>query len=317
MLTVKKTTELSRAEVEKINNLFNYVFKRNRNAQLFFDMFLNTFLGYSYHVLLYEGNELIGHHAGIPFIYNRDEEHFLVGLGLDSMTHPKHRDFFNVRDMFKACEEAMATDGCVLRIGFPNDNSYPILKKGFKYKDIGKLNTYFLPIKISGVKPNIKMLNPLSRLLSACIIGLSSFSRSKRVFSYKYGKDRSCFDDTRYKWFGGVDYCKIEVDGIKAYYKTQVQEGVKTLFILDVWPISKNGFDKIVRVIYKKEHKGIDMIIYVGHLPFTPMSLITMPHKFEPKHFNFTCKPLVKDYFDDSIYDINNWDVNLSNYDLL
>ena len=35
MLTVKKTTELSRAEVEKINNLFNYVFKRNRNAQLF------------------------------------------------------------------------------------------------------------------------------------------------------------------------------------------------------------------------------------------------------------------------------------------
>jgi hypothetical protein len=47
------------------------------------------------------------------------------------------------------------------------------------------------------------------------------------------------------------------------------------------------------------------------------MSLITMPHKYEPKHFNFTCKVLEKGYLDDSLYDINNWDVNLSNYDLL
>ena len=107
------------------------------------------------------------------------------------------------------------------------------------------------------------------------------------------------------------------MDGVKAYYKTQVQEGVKTLFILDVWPLSKCGFDKVVRAIYHKERKGLDMIMYVGHLPFVPLSLVKMPHKFEPKHFNFTCKPLVKDFFDESLYDISNWDVNLSNYDLL
>ena len=69
--------------------------------------------------------------------------------------------------------------------------------------------------------------------------------------------------------------------------------------------------------IYKKERKGIDMIIYVGNLPFTPIGLISVPHRLEPKHFNFTCKPLVKDFFDDSLYDIRNWEVNLSNYDLL
>ena len=59
------------------------------------------------------------------------------------------------------------------------------------------------------------------------------------------------------------------------------------------------------------------MIIYVGMLPFTPISLLTVPHRFEPKRFNFTCQPLIEDFFDDSLYDIRNWDVNLSSYDLL
>ena len=48
------------------------------------------------------------------------------------------------------------------------------------------------------------------------------------------------------------------------------------------------------------------MIIYVGNLPFTPIGLFSVPHRLEPKHFNFTCKPLVKDFFDDSLYDIRN-----------
>lgn len=317
MIVVKKTIDLTEQEYESIAELYNSIFHPRRTIKDFQEIYMNTPFGYSYNVLLYEENNLIGFHAGIPFYYRCNGVQFMAGLGIDTMTHPKHRDFFNVRDLIKACEEAMVADGCLLRVGFPNDKSYPILKKGLKYKDIGKMKTYFLPMNIGGIKPKLGMLDPLSQLFSACIIGLSAFSCSKKVFSFKYGKDRSCFDDTRYRWFGSIDYCTIEVYGIKAYYKKQVQEGVNTLFILDVWPISKNGFDKIVRTIYTKEHKGIDMIIYVGHLPFTPMSLVTMPHKFEPKHFNFTCKSLVKGYFDDSIYDINNWDVNLSNYDLL
>lgn len=317
MLVVKKTTELTDKEIDEILSMFNFIMHRDRKPAQFKELYFNTVFGYSYHVMLYEEGELIGFHSGIPFYYQKDGERFIAGLGLDTMTHPKHRDFFNVRDMFKACEEAMAAEGCVIRVGFPNDNSYPVLKKGFKYKDIGKMDTYFLPLKIGGVKPSLKVLNPLSQLFCRLLIAASHFSCSKSVHSFKYGKERKSFDEVRYKWFGAVDYKTIEVDGVKAYYKTQIQEGVKTLFILDVWPLSKCGFDKVVRAIYHKERKGLDMIMYVGHLPFVSLSLVKMPHKFEPKHFNFTCKPLVKDFFDESLYDISNWDVNLSNYDLL
>lgn len=54
-----------------------------------------------------------------------------------------------------------------------------------------------------------------------------------------------------------------------------------------------------------------------GDLDFVPVSLIKIPHRFEPKHFHFTCNLIDKSYFDDTLYDIKNWDVNLSSYDLV
>ncbi len=315
-IVIKKTTELSAQDFHLIHELFLSVFKRERTIQQFKDLYLNTPLGYAFHAMLFEGEELIGFHTGIPFYYQNDGKRFMAGLGIDTMTAEGHRDFFHVRDLFKACEEAMASENCLLRLGFPNDNSYPILKKGFKYKDIGKLDTYFLPVRVGGIKPSMKVLNPLSCLFAWGMVLFSRLSSSEKEYDFRYGKERKSFDVVRYKWFGG-NYQTVKVGSVTAHYKLQVQEGVRTAFLMDVYPLSKKMFDRVVRELYSRERKHIDLIMYVGHLPFTPMSLITMPHKYEPKHFNFTCKPLVNGVFDDSIYNINNWDVNLSNYDLL
>lgn len=315
-LTVKKTTELTSDDIAQINELYCPIFKHRRTEEEFKGLYLNTPLGYAYHAILKEDDEVIGFHSGIPFYYLNGSERFIAGLGINTMTAVGHRDFFNVRDMFAACENAMKDDGCVLRIGFPNDKSYPILKKGFKYKDIGKLDTYFLPIRIGGVKKSLRALNPFSKLFAWLIIQCSRLSNNKTLCNYQYQKDHSSFDVIRYKWFGG-DYQEIAIGATVAHYKVDEHDGVRTAFIMDVHPRSKAIFDAVVREVYKKERKSIDLIMYVGHLTFKPMSLIRMPHKYEPKHFNFTCKPLVKDLFDDSIYNIDNWDVNLSNYDLL
>ena len=315
-VVVKKTIELTTKEIDGINKLFFDVFGKSRSSESFLNEYLNTPFGYSYHAMLIEDGELVGFHSGVPFYYQDGDKRFIAGLGIDTMTAVGHRDFFNVRDLFKACEEAMKADECVLRIDFPNDNSYPILKKGFKYKDIGKLKIYFLPINIGAIKPKYRFLNLLSRLFSWTIIQFSRFSISKKEYKFRYTKCRESFDAVRYKWNGG-DYKKVECDGSTIYYKTMNFNGVMTAFIMDVHPLSKSLFDRAVRYIYSVEGGHVDMIMYVGVLPFVPCSLITMPHKMEPKHFNFTCKPLEKGLFDDSIYDIANWDVNLSNYDLL
>lgn len=312
----KKTTEITDEEIKVIYHLFEEVFEQKRDPSTFREEYSNTVLGYSYHSMLMNEGEIVGFHSCLPFYYIDNGKRFIAGLGIDSMVKKEFRGFFGFRDMIVACEKRMHDEGCVIRIGFPNDNSYPILIKGFKYKDIGKMITYFLPVRIGGVKPSLHFLNPLSRLGAWLIVQFSSFSLNGKEYSFRYSKERESFDKIRYKWFNG-EYKTIETGDVIARYKIKVQEGVRTAFLLDVYPMSKKIFDKVVRCIYNKERRNIDLIMYVGHLPFSPMSLITMPHKFEPKHFNFTCKVLEKGYFDDSIYDINNWDVNLSNYDLL
>ena len=312
----KRTTEITDEEIERIYQLFDEVFEQKRDVSTFRAEYENTVLGYSYHSMLINEGKIVGFHSCLPFYYLDNGKRFIAGLGIDSMVKKEFRDFFGFKNMIEACMKRMHEEGCVLRVGFPNDNSFPVLTKGLRYKVVGRMTTYFLPIRIGGVKPALRILNPLSQLASWCLIQVSRLSFNEKVYKFRYEKERSSFDQVRYKWFGGL-YQTVEVDGVTARYKIQVHEGVKSLFILDVHPMTKKGFDKLVRRIYKKERKGIDLIMYVGHLPFTPLSLLTMPHKYEPKHFNFTCKVLEKGFFDDSIYDINNWDVNLSNYDLL
>lgn len=316
-VVVKKTFELSDDEIKAIYRLFKEVFGLERDVNTFRGEYSNTPLGYSYHSLLLDDNKsIVGFHSCMPFYYRKDHDRFMAALGIDSMVKKEYRDYFNFHDMIVSCQKRLKEDGCVLRIGFPNDNSYPILKKGLRHKDIGRLTTYCMIRNIGAVKPSLAFLNPISRLGGRLQYLISFLSVGKKVYHYKYHKDRESFDAVRYKWFGG-DYRKVEKKGIHFVYKIMPYKGVDTAFLLDVWPLSRTSFEMAVRHIYKHERKKIDMILYVGSLSFTPWGLWTIPHRYEPKHFNFTCNPLTKGYFDESLYDIRNWEVNLSNYDLL
>lgn len=314
---VKKTSELHDEEIVAIYALFEKVFGQKRDVATFRENYSNTPLGYSYHsILLNDENETVGFHSCMPFYYRKADERFMVALGIDSMVEKEYRDYFNFHDMIVQCQKRLKEDGCVLRIGFPNDVSYPVLKKGLKHYDIGKLTTYCMIRNVSAVKEQFWFLNFLSRGFSKLQYWLSFLSIGHKQYKFKYHRDKETFDKVRYKWFGG-NYEKITLGLTDIVYKIETYNGVKTAFLLDVYPLSRSAFESAVRYIYRKDRKRVDMIIYVGVLPFTPISLITIPHRFEPKHFNFTCKPLVKDFFDDSLYDIHNWEVNLASYDLL
>jgi len=316
-ILVKKTFELQDEEIVAIYNLFEDVFGQKRDIATFRENYSNTPFTYSYHsLLLNDDKQIVGFHSCMPFYYKKNNEQFMVALGIDSMVKKGYRDYFNFRDMIIHCQKRLKEDGCVLRIGFPNDNSYPVLKKGLKHHDIGKLTTYCLIRNVGAMKQNLSGLNYVSRGLSRLQYLCSFLSVGYKQYKFKYYKDRLTFDKVRYKWFGG-HYDKVNVKGSDIVYKIEFYNGVNTAFLLDVWPLSRSAFEAAVRYIYSKERKKIDMIIYVGMLPFTPISLLTVPHRFEPKRFNFTCQPLIEDFFDDSLYDIRNWDVNLSSYDLL
>lgn len=101
-------------------------------------------------------------------------------------------------------------------------------------------------------------------------------------------------------------------------YRIQLYEGVKTAFIIDMDKVSPRGVNGAVRHILRNHSREIDMILYVGKLPFQPLSLVKIPRRMEPKNFYFVAQILDKGKVDGNlVFDIDNWNVNLSCYDLL
>lgn len=313
---VKVTTELSESEIEQINALFAEVFSQQRTLQEFLDRFANTPFGYSYHSLLKDEGRIVAADSCVPFWYLHGEERFIAAFGADTMVAKPYRGFSNVKRLIDKEKNRMRADGVHLRFGFPNDKMFPVVTKGFKSRAVGKLRIYVLPIRIGGIKPRLRWLNPLSRLAALFLCGLSHLSRGETAYSFNYRKERSSFDPFRYRWFGG-DYQIVDSDHGRFVYRKKEHEGVATAFLLDVHPVSRCNFEQAVRHIHSKEHRNVDAILYIGHLPFLPVSLLRVPRKFEPKQFNFTASLLKAENFCDSLFDIRNWEINLSSFDLI
>ena len=60
------------------------------------------------------------------------------------------------------------------------------------------------------------------------------------------------------------------------------------------------------------------LFIYVGYLPSSPLSMIRVPRKVQPKDFHFVAKIIDKDKLSEAeMKNIQNWSVDLSSYDLI
>ena len=98
-------------------------------------------------------------------------------------------------------------------------------------------------------------------------------------------------------------------------------EGVRTAFLIDVKKKSGKALCNAVKYLIRNEGENFDILLYVGYLPFAHHGLIRIPHRFEPKNFNFVGTVLnneglserdLEDYMK-----LSNWDINLADDDIL
>ena len=93
---------------------------------------------------------------------------------------------------------------------------------------------------------------------------------------------------------------------------------VKTVFILDVNPLTQRNFDRMVRAVHKECKSGlIDAIMFVGYLPFSSRILFKVPDNLSPKKFHFVGTIFDRTVIDNRIFELKNWEVSLANYDLI
>lgn len=317
----KKTTELTEIEKKQICDCFGIVFeKHSKSLTEFNNQFLNTCLGYSLHTMLKnENGDVVGLYAVIPFDYIYKGEKHLFCIGVDFMIRKEYRNDF--KNVLNICRESMKyakenNISCIF--AFPNDLSYQLNTRILRMKDVGKLYTYILPYKVGDAKPSIKFLNIFSELFSLAMLGISKLDKRTKIFDSTIHRDRNTFDNTRYKWFTPEDYSFYKDKNMTCCWKVADFEGIKAAFLMDVYPISARNFNIAVNKMFTAERKKVGIFLYVGNLLFTPTSMIKIPLKLSPKNFHFVAQILNKNMVnDDVVFNQNNWDVNLSSYDLL
>jgi hypothetical protein len=314
---VKKTAELTDIEQAEILALFNAVFNKTRILEHFRNQFVNNPLGYSYHSMIIEEGKIVGCDSYIPSYYIINGQRLLFSNSVDTMVDKPYRDFVNLYDMVAAVHDYAKKDGVVCVYGFPNDNAYPVFHKSKLMKDIGVLTTYCLPYHIGSIKPALKTFNCFSQWFVKLYVTFSRLFASKKIYRFAIEKEAQTYNATRYKRLDG-NYNIVNNEHGSFVYKIMEYEGVRSVFLIDVFEKSAANFNMAVRYILKNHSKEFDVLLYVGRLPFKCSGLIKLPQKFSPKNFHFTGEILDKEKIDKELFfNIDSWDVNLSNYDLL
>lgn len=314
---VKKSTDISESEFKQISQLFETVFDKPRSTELLHRQYEQNPFGFAWLSMLVDEDRIVGLNSYVPSCYLYNGEKLIFANSIDSMVEKQYRDFFNFNDIVKSAYKVMAQNGVAFVYGYPNDNSFPVLTKSKLMKEIGKMHTYCLPIHIGGIKPSLKIFNPISEFFCrfySALCGLLASSSTNRTSIYK---DDETYNQTRYLR-GDQDYRKYSFpDGLTVYYKIKDHEGVRTAFLIDLSEKSSKAFNKAVRHIIKNHRKEFDLLLYPGWLNFSNTGMFRLPRRLEPKNFNFTGKILDKKAIGEDIWNIGNWDTNLSNYDLI
>ena len=309
---VKRTNECSLEELKQMNCLFNEVFQKNRALDIMLNQYTQNPFGYSYHSMIIDDGKIVGMNVYVPVYFKKDGNKVLFADSIDSMVSKKYRDFFNYNDMVLAAYKILKKDGVKFAYGYPNDNAYPVVIKSKLMKEVGKMYTYCLPYRIGGIQNKLWWLNWASMAFCYFWVFMASCFANSRVVHYRIEKDLESYNATRYKRSDGVYSFG---DGF--VFKVLDYEGIRTAFLIDVFEKSSKNFCKAVKSIIQKEGNSFDILLYPGYLNFAPNGMIKIPHKYEPKRFVLTGKLLDKSFDFEGLWDIINWDTNLSNYDLI
>jgi len=310
----KTTDQLTESEQEQMRDLFLLIFNKKMTKDAFERKFFYTPRGYSYHGLMLHEEVVVGASSAVPGRYRFFGEELIFSLSVDTMVDPKYRGGGHFVKMVNLIHEGLISDGIPFILGFPNENFYAVQRRLLKYKDIGELDYYVLPLNIGSVVRKLKLLNGLSR--GFCKFA-TRFCRIPRNSETRYDIAKVVdkqFERHRYE----QSYSRIDIgQGVECIYKIYEEEGgIRTLYIIDVVPLTAASLTRAVKQICRTAVNAVDIIIYVGKLPSRPAGLWKVPDAKKPQRIRMTGKILIPDIVNSSVFNMDNWSVNISDFDV-
>jgi len=310
----KTTNQLLESEREQMCSLFLRVFTKNMTMDAFDRKFLCTPRGYSYHGLMLHEETVVGALSAVPARYRFFGEERMFCLSVDTMIAPEHRGGGHMLTMANLLHQGLVRDGVPFIFGFPNERFYPIQKRFLRYEDIGELDYYVLPLSIGAVVRKLRPFNGLSRSLCKWALRFSRVPRASHI-RCNIGKVADAQFE-RHRYDGSYNRILLG-EGAECIYKAYEEEGgIRTLYIIDVQPLTPAFLAKAVKHAFEAASGTADIIMYVGKLPSRPAGLWKVPDSRKPRKIRMTGKILIPGSVDSSVFDINNWCVNLSDFDV-
>lgn len=319
----KKTMDLSNDDRRQIIELFFDVFQTSKDLNWFDNILINTPNGYAYHTIMYDNESIVGSYTVIPFNYIFFGKNTTFGLSVDTMIKKEYRGKpkFNVITMANKTYDWIKSEKVSFVFGFPNENIYLIRKKRLKWVDVGSLNYYIFPINTSNIIDFgyfnwvVKCLSNLLVFYNWICMKLTLLRKIKTKENEIYKISGDLFDRYRYDNFIG-QYKKINTQiGYFTYTLSNINE-INIAFVIDFYPQSNKLLELACDNLLKIHKSEVDAILYIGSLEFNPINMFKIPRYFEPKKVYMSGKILTSDV-DDRVFELKNWAVNLSNYDVV
>ena len=311
----KRTDQLSAREQAQFTELFGRVFGQELSREQFERKYLCTPLGHSHHGLMVVEDRIVGAYNLVPYLYECFGTRRLFGLSVDAMVDEEHRSGpFNLLKLARLVYREAVREDVVFAFGFPNDQAYEFTKKVLRWKTLGELDFYALPIRIGALRDSLRWINPLSRL---CAAGWVHLPRPLKAGSAGVRIEKVCdaaFRRHRYDERHSV--VRLKHGGECTYRIYEEEGGARALYLIDVTPLTADRFAEAVRVLHGIAASSADVMLYVGRLPFRPKGLLRVPPARWPRHIRMCGKVLDPERVDDRILQIENWNVNISNFDV-
>ena len=159
----KKTTELSKVDLEQILKGFNTTFSLERPFDVMMNQYVQNPFGYSWHNVVYDDDKVIGHICAVPSYYWCNGEKVVFVDGVDAFILKEYRDGEIFLNQLQSYFGYMKEVGAKLMVGFPDAKVMKLYAKTKVYTKIGEMQTYILPFRIGGVKSSLKMLTWVSK----------------------------------------------------------------------------------------------------------------------------------------------------------
>jgi hypothetical protein len=323
MISLKayKTGELTDKQWSEITDGFNVCFNTSKTKEYLKNYYAKTVLGFSFHAVAIVDDKIIGYNSILPMPYRFREDNIVyVGVSGGTFVLKQFRkEVFLFKDLMDKLFEICLDNNVKLKVGVPNENSFRYSIKVIKSKLIGFLPYYAFPVKISRIYK--KRWSKLLDIIPLFFMVLLSFYRFLSKLVNPVGKNKIMELDVNEKFleqrFDAGHYTKFKEGEFEIVYRLVDEEVAQVAYLMDFREGNKRSLRALAYALKIIKDEDIDLVLFIGKLPFRQLLMIKLPEKFEPKRLPLTLNIIDKAFEDnkDELLNLDNWNFGLMNFD--